>query len=143
MMMLRPTLVLLLVVLMLTPQEGEGWRRRRRRRRIRVQTTHINTNHCHCSLIQQDIIKLLKDALNYSRFGKREVSTLFDVDEDDPLMEEFMQTSVDKRDGLFDREELLATVERAAQAPHKRSSNHCLCGRMLMEEAIDNSNNNS
>ncbi|XP_067654057.1 uncharacterized protein [Haliotis asinina] len=143
MVMLRPTLVLLLMVLILIPDEGEGWRRRRRRRRYVVRTTHINTNNCHCNMIQKDIIKLLMDLLKSRRVGKREVSTLFDVDEDDPLLEEFMQNSVNKRDGLVDREELLATVERAAQAPHKRNSNHCLCGRMLMEEAIRSSNDNS
>ncbi|XP_067654059.1 uncharacterized protein [Haliotis asinina] len=99
MVMLRPALVLLLVVLMLTPQEGEGLPRRRRSRR--------NTNN---------IIKLLRDlVIIYRSVGKREVSTLFDVDEDDQLLEEFMQTSMNKRDGLVDRDELLATATNAAQ----------------------------
>ncbi|XP_046544283.1 uncharacterized protein LOC124254512 [Haliotis rubra] len=138
MMMLRPTLVLLLLVLMLTPEESEGWRRRRRRRR-RVQVITHNTNRCHCNTVQADIIKLLRDLLRSRGLGKRDVSTLFDVEEDDPLLEEFMQTSMNKRDGLVDRKELLATVERAAQAPQKRNSNHCLCGRMLLEGAIRDS----
>ncbi|XP_046552193.1 uncharacterized protein LOC124261867 [Haliotis rubra] len=112
MMMLRPTLVLLLLVLMLTPEESEGWRRRRRRRR-RVQVITHNTNRCHCNTVQADIIKLLRDLLRSRGLGKREVSTVFDVEEDDPLLEEFMQTSMNKRDGLVDRKELLATVERA------------------------------
>ncbi|XP_071098070.1 uncharacterized protein [Haliotis cracherodii] len=140
MMMLRPTLVLLLVVLMLTPEEGEGWRRRRRRRRYHVRTTHIVTNNCHCNKIHADLIKLLRDFLrSQRRLGRREVSTILDVDEDDPLLEEFMQNSMDKRDGLINKEQLLAAVERAAQTPSRRNSNHCKCGRMVLEEASPNS----
>lgn len=100
MMMLRPTLVLLMVVLMLIPEEGEGWffrRRRRRWRRYHVRTSH-NINNCHCNKIHADLIKLLRDVLkSRRRLGRREVSTMLDVDEDDPLLEEFMQNSMDKR----------------------------------------------
>ncbi|XP_048251463.1 uncharacterized protein LOC124145386 [Haliotis rufescens] len=141
MMMLRPTLVLLMVVLMLIPEEGEGWLfgRRRRRRRYHVRRTDI-TNNCHCNKIHADIIKLLKDVLkSQRRLGRREVSTILDVDEDDPLLEEFMQNSMDKRDGLINKEQLLAAAERAAQQPSRRNSNHCQCGRMVLEEAAPNS----
>ncbi|XP_046552189.1 uncharacterized protein LOC124261864 [Haliotis rubra] len=137
MMMFRPTLVLLLVMLMLIPEEGEGWffRRRRRRRRYRVRTTTINRNHCHCNMVQKDLVKLLRDFLRSRKFGKRDVSTLLDVDEDDPLLEKFMQNSMNKRDGLVGTEQLLAAAQRAAQAPQKRNRNHCMCGRMVLEEA--------
>ncbi|XP_046552191.1 uncharacterized protein LOC124261866 [Haliotis rubra] len=135
MMMLRPTLVLLLVVLMLTPEEGEGWLWGRRRRPVYVRKTTINTNRCHCNTVQKDIIKLLKDFLRSRKLGKRDVSTLLDVEEDDPLLEKFMQNSMNKRDGLVGTEQLLAAAQRAAQAPHKRNSNHCMCGRMVLEEA--------
>ncbi|XP_046552190.1 uncharacterized protein LOC124261865 [Haliotis rubra] len=137
MMMLRPTLVLLLVVLMLTPEEGEGWLwgRRRRRRSHNVRKTTHNTNNCNCNTIQEDIVKLLRDVVKSKRLGKRDVSTLIDVDEDDPLLEEFMRNSMNKRDGLVGTEQLLEAVERAAQVPHKRNSNHCQCGRMVLEEA--------
>ncbi len=140
--MLRPTLVLLMVVLMLIPEEGEGWffrRRRRRWRRYHVRTSH-NINNCHCNKIHADLIKLLRDVLkSRRRLGRREVSTMLDVDEDDPLLEEFMQNSMDKRDGLINKEQLLAAVERAAQQPSRRNSNHCKCGRMVLEEASPNS----
>ncbi|XP_067653015.1 uncharacterized protein [Haliotis asinina] len=122
---LRPALVLLLVGLMLTPEECEGY--------WSYHHSHHNINNCHCNTVITDIIKLLKEIPKHVRLGKREVSTLLDVDEDGPLLEEFVQNSMDKRKYVV--ETLTIQLDSAAQESARRNRNHCQCGRMVLEEA--------
>ncbi|XP_071098560.1 uncharacterized protein [Haliotis cracherodii] len=123
-------LVLLLVVAMLMP-ESDGWRRRRRRRRRRrvviQQSHHTNTNNCHCGATIKELLDLLR-ALRAKKLGRRDVSTILDVDEGDPLLAELMQ----KRDGMVAKEELYDAAKRAATRSQNR--NQCHCGKKVLQQ---------
>ncbi|XP_048251686.1 uncharacterized protein LOC124145399 [Haliotis rufescens] len=121
-------LVLLLVMLMLMPESDGWWWGGRRRRRVVIQQSHdTNTNNCHCGATIKELLDLLR-ALRAKKLGRRDVATILDVDEGDPLLAGVMQ----KRDGVVAKEELYDAAKRAAT--RSQNTNQCHCGQQVLQQ---------
>ncbi|XP_048251461.1 uncharacterized protein LOC124145383 [Haliotis rufescens] len=126
MLRLSHALVLMLVLVTLMP-ESDGWWRRRRRRVVIQQSHHTNTNNCHCGANFKELLNLLL-TLFKQNLGRRDVATILDVDEGDPLLAEVMQ----KRDGMVAKEELYDAAKRASTGV--QNTNQCQCGQKVLQQ---------
>ncbi|XP_048251325.1 uncharacterized protein LOC124113558 [Haliotis rufescens] len=136
-MRLSPIILVLLVCALLIPSGDGFWRRRRRRPRPPPPVVNTNTNRCHCGQTFAEILRVFQAFFAHKLpLGKRQVSTILDVDEDDPDLQDFMNLS--KRDGLVDSGDLIEAVKRTAHSTRAVNSNtnHCQCGRMVLEHAL-------
>ncbi|XP_071098461.1 uncharacterized protein [Haliotis cracherodii] len=137
-MRLSPIILVLLACALLIPSGDGFWRRRRRRRPPPPPpVVNTNTNRCHCGQTLAEILRALKGFFSHRLpLGKRQVSTILDVDEDDPDLQDFM--NLGKRDGLVDSVDLIEAVKLTARGTRSVNSNtnHCQCGRMVLQHAL-------
>ena len=118
----------MLLVLGMMMQECDGWIWRRHRRVVIHH--HHHSSNCHCSRHYRELLHLLPK-LGKKHLGRRDVSTIFDVDEGDPLLAEVMQ----KRGGMVAKEELYDAAKRAyTHLPTGvKRWNHCHCRREVLQ----------
>ncbi|XP_071098559.1 uncharacterized protein [Haliotis cracherodii] len=121
MLRLSHALVLLLVLVTLMP-ESDGWLFWRKGRPDPPK--HV----CTCSLHVNQHGRGLRDKKNLDR---RDVATILDVDEGDPLLAEVMQ----KRGGMVTKEELYDAAERANThlSTVVKKRHQCHCGQKVLQ----------